>query len=212
MFGASIRSKGARRRKAPWQGHASASNPRDLDPRFAGFGIRAIGDRLAPQQRLRRCRFLDAPKYVSEMLRKCHNMSCHSKCTNVWLLNVQHCTTVQLCLIIIWNYLAIHHCVMQCECIILQISWLVLDSLQKNETPCFAVAWLFYFSILAQRSTCDFQTYQVWPRDLHGQQGRCYFLNFVSGKVLANGNLQGVVKTWNWMPWDPQMDWSFLRF
>ena len=121
------------------------------------------------------------------------------------------CTTVQLCLIIIWNYLAIHHCVMQCECIILQISWLVLDSLQKIETPCFAVAWLFYFSILAQRSTCDFQTYPVWPRDLHGQQGRCYFLNFVSGKVLANGNLQGVVKTWNWMPWDPQMDWSFLR-
>ena len=52
----------------PWKGHASASNPRDLDPRFAGFGIRAIGDRLAPQQR--RCRFLDAQN-CSNMFLKC---------------------------------------------------------------------------------------------------------------------------------------------
>ena len=64
---------------------------------------------------------------------------------NVWLLNVQHCTTVQLCLIIIWNYLAIHHCVMQCECIILQISWLVLDSLQKNWNTLFCCCLVILF-------------------------------------------------------------------
>ena len=64
----------------PWKGHASASNPRDLDPRFAGFGIRAIGDRLAPQQR--RCRFLDAQN-CSNMFLKCWG--------NVIILNAGLC-------------------------------------------------------------------------------------------------------------------------
>ena len=137
----------------------------------------------------------------------CHN----SKCTKCVIVK---CTTLYNCTTLSDHYLKWSSNSSLCHAMCMHHSTDIMTSLRfpaKKLKHCFAVAWLFYFSILAQRSTCDFQTYPVWPRDLHGQQGRCYFLNFVSGKVLANGNLQGVVKTWNWMPWDPQMDWSFLR-